>query len=149
MAGILRRLIPKAVVLSVAVIFLGGGGQVASGAAANESVRPLPPYARTAFAYGIGATEAVLVGYVNARGSETTARFQLGRSRPYGRSFPLGPPEHRYYGHDRSEIEAGAGPLRPGTTYHFRIVAKSAGGNAYGKDQTFKTLPRRRRLNAN
>jgi hypothetical protein len=136
----------KVISLAAAVIcgisILSAGGQLASGAAANESAKPVPPYARTAFAYGISSTEAVLVGYVNARGSETTARFQLGRSKSYGRFFPLGPPEHRYYGHHRSEIEAGVGPLRPGTTYHFRIVAKSAGRKAYGKDQTFKTLPR-------
>jgi hypothetical protein len=56
------------------------------------------------------------------------------------------------YGHSTSETSAGAGTtpvsataqlsgLTPGTTYHFRVVATSAGGTVPGADATFETKP--------
>ncbi len=127
--------------LVVAAVALGPGGQVAE-AGAHVPAEPLSPYSRTGFAEGIEKTSVVLVGFVNARGSSTTARFQVGRTKSYGRSFPPGPPEHFYSGYHPSEIEQGVDGLRPGTTYHFRLVATSDGGVTYGKDETFRTLPR-------
>jgi hypothetical protein len=127
---------------AIAFSILVANGQVASAEAADEPAGPPSPYARTAFAYGIVKTEAVLIGYVNARGSSTTAQFQVGRTKSYGRWFPPGPPEEFYSGHHSSEVEQGVGRLRPGTTYHFRLVATNEGGKTYGKDKTFRTLPR-------
>jgi hypothetical protein len=129
-------------VFATAFSILVANGQVASAEAADEPAGPPSPYARTAFAYGIGKTEAVLIGFVNARGSSTTAQFQVGRSKSYGRWFPPGPPEEFYAGHHSSEVEQGVDRLRPGTIYHFRLVATNAGGKTYGKDKTFTTLPR-------
>jgi hypothetical protein len=129
-------------VSATACSILATNGQVASAEAADEPAGPLPPYARTAFAYGIVKTEAVLIGFVNARGSSTTAQFQVGRTKSYGRWFPGGQPEEFYSGHHSSEVEQGVDGLRPGTTYHFRLVATNEGGKTYGKDKTFRTLPR-------
>jgi hypothetical protein len=129
----------------------GGDGAANSAAvpALDEGLRmlssaggPGPPYARTGFAYGISKREAVLIGFVNARGVSTTARFQVGRTKSYGRWFPAGPPEQFYSGHHSSEIEQGVDGLRPGATYHFRLVATNVGGTTHGKDKTFRTLPR-------
>jgi hypothetical protein len=131
-----------AAVFAAAIFASGAGGQIASGAAPAELVEPLSPYARTAFAYGIVKTEAVLIGFVNARGSSTTARFQVGRTKSYGRWFPAGQREHFYSGHHPSEVEQGVDGLRPGTTYHFRLVATNAGGTTYGRDKTFRRLYR-------
>jgi hypothetical protein len=136
------KLILLTAVFAASFFVLGASGQIASGAAANEPAEPLTPYARTGFAYSIDSIEAVLVGFVNARGSETTARFQVGRTKSYGRWFPQGPPEHFYFGYHPSEVETGVGRLRARTTYHFRLVATNAGGTTYGKDKTFRTRPR-------
>jgi hypothetical protein len=54
------------------------------------------------------------------------------------------------YGHSTRAVSAGAGPngvpatvtlagLRARTTYHYRVVATSAGGTAVGSDRTFTT----------
>jgi hypothetical protein len=124
---------------AIAFSILVANGQVASAEAADEPAGPPSPYARTAFAYGIVKTEAVLIGYVNARGSSTTAQFQVGRTKSYGRWFPPGQPEQFYSGHHSSEVEQGVDRLRPGITYHFRLVATNEGGKTYGKDKTFRT----------
>jgi hypothetical protein len=129
-------------VFAAAFSILAANGQVAGAEAADEPAGPPSPYARTAFAYGIGKTEAVLIGFVNARGSSTTAQFQVGRTKSYGRWFPPGPPEEFYAGRHSSEVEHGVDHLRPGITYHFRLVATNEGGKTYGKDKTFTTLPR-------
>jgi hypothetical protein len=47
-----------------------------------------------------------------------------------------------YGGYHPSEVEQAVDGLRPATTYHFRLVATSEGGVTYGKDETFRTLPR-------
>jgi hypothetical protein len=128
--------------LGVALVLLGYGGQIPSDASANEPPEPLSPYSRTGFAEVMSSSEAILVGFVNARGSSTTVRFQIGRSNAFGRWFPPGPPEHFYSGYHPSEIEQGVDGLRPATTYHFRLLATSEGGVTYGKDETFRTPPR-------
>jgi len=127
----------------VAALFgLGPGGGITGDAGANEPAEPLSPYARSGFAEVMGSSEAILVGFVNARGSSTTARFQIGKTKSYGRWFPPGQPEHFYSGYHPSEVEQGVDGLRPATTYHFRLVATSEGGVTYGKDETLRTLPR-------
>ena len=137
-----RLQLSLAAATATAILAFGASGQIASAEAADEPAGPPSPYARTAFAYGIVKTEAVLIGYVNARGSSTTAQFQVGRTKSYGRWFPPGQPEQFYSGHHSSEVEQGVYGLRPGTTYHFRLVATNEGGKTYGKDKTFRTLPR-------
>jgi len=131
-----------AAAFATAIFAFGASGQIASAVGTDEPAGPLPPYARTGFAYGIVKTEAVLIGFVNARGSSTTAQFQVGRTKSYGRWFPPGPPEEFYAGRHSSEVEQGVDRLRPGITYHFRLVATNEGGKTYGKDKTFRTLPR-------
>jgi hypothetical protein len=106
--------------------------------ATDEPAKALSPYARTGFAFGVGKTGVVLVGFVNARGSSTTARFQLGKTKAYGRRYPS---EYYFSGHHASELEQGVLGLRPRTTYHFRLIATNDGGTTYGKDKTFRTLP--------
>jgi hypothetical protein len=135
-----RRLQFSLAVASATVIFaFGASGQIASAVATDEPAEPLPPYARTGFAFGVDKTGVVLVGFVNARGSSTTARFQIGKTKAYGRSYPS---ELYFSGYHASELEQGVLGLRPRTTYHFRLVAMNDGGTTYGKDKTFRTLPR-------
>lgn len=124
---------------ATAIFAFGASGQIASALAIDEPAESLSPYARTGFAFGVDKTSVVLVGFVNARGSSTTARFQVGSTKAYGRWYPS---ERYFSGYHASELEQGVLGLRPRTTYHFRLVATNDGGTTYGKDKTFRTLPR-------
>jgi len=128
------------VATAATVLFILGASARLAGSAAAEDL--LSPYARTGFVYAIGKRDAVLIGFVNPRGAYTSARFQVGTTKSYGRSYPPGEPERFYSGYHPAEVEEGAVGLQPGTTYHFRLVATSEGGTTYGKDKTFRTRPR-------
>lgn len=141
--GLRAQIISVFVAGWLAFLLIGGDAGVARGAAVGESKAGLLPNARTTRAVGIGRTAAVLEGFVNARGTETTVRFEIGRTRSYGRSFPPGEPEHFYERNEPVGVEEAVDRLRPGTMYHFRLVATSVAGTRFGKDETFRTLPRR------
>ena len=96
----------------------------------------VPPDAATGSASGITTTSATLNGTVDPNGRDTTFYFELGTSTSYGTKTAT---------HDAGSAtspqaeSAGVGGLKPGTTYHFRIVATSDAGTATGKDATFVT----------
>ena len=98
---------------------------------------PGPPTA-TGSATGIGDQQATLNGTVNPVGYSTSFRFEYGTDTDYGRSVPI--PEASA-GAGQANIAASTivGGLRPGTTYHYRLVATNVGGTSYGEDQTFTT----------
>jgi Fibronectin type III domain len=94
------------------------------------------PTASTSGASGVQGTQAALNGTVNPDGVDTHYYFQYGETTAYGSST--------------SPVDAGSGinsvpesatvtGLKPGTTYHYRIVATSAGGEVKGSDQTVTT----------
>ncbi len=81
-----------------------------------------------------------LHGTVNPNGGTTTYHFDFGVTEAYGQSIP------------GSEVSVGSGTepvslsqlvegLPPGVPYHYRIVAKNAGGATIGEDQFFMTPP--------
>lgn len=86
-------------------------------------------------------TTATLKTTIDTGNADTTYRFEYGTSAAYGASIPV----------PGADIGAGLeGPvttgqelsdLQPGTTYHYRVVASNALGQAAGADQTFTTLP--------
>jgi hypothetical protein len=98
---------------------------------------PGPVEAVTGTASDIQEEEATLNGTVNPRGYDAKYYFQYGETTTYGASTPEG------------DAGAGSSPvaatpatithLRPGTTYHFRLVATSGGVISEGHDQTFTT----------
>ena len=117
------------------------------GAAAATSAPvlvPPKPTVVTGRAKKIGLRKATLRGLVTPNGEETTYWFQYGRTKHYGK---------------RTQVRAaGAGAgrpvsvlvkrLKPGKTYHFRLVATSVSGRTYGVDRKFRTKkpkPHRRR----
>jgi hypothetical protein len=125
--------------LLIGSLFMAGAAR-ADVAMAGESGEPLPPYARTTYAEPLGARGAILLGFVNARGTSTTVQWEIGRTKSYGRTVPPTDLIEHFYGFDEPvDVEEVVVGLRPGTTYHFRLVAKSAGGTTYGKDRTFRT----------
>jgi hypothetical protein len=100
---------------------------------------PASPLVGSPDATAITQTTAMLGAMVNPSLSPTTYHFAYGSSDSYG----LSTPESGSVGADSSPHPAAAAisGLSPGTTYHFRIVATNAIGNASTPDQTFTTAP--------
>jgi streptogramin lyase len=96
------------------------------------------PGAGTAAATDISPVAATLRGTVNPRNAATTYRFEWGATTGYGRTTPAvgigAAPD--LSDHD---VAAEIGGLASGTTYHYRVVAESPGGVAYGPDASFTT----------
>jgi hypothetical protein len=94
------------------------------------------PAASTEPADGVGPDRATIHGTINPNGVPTKYFFQYGISTSYGAET-----SQQAAGSDTSShpVSADLHGLTPGTTYHFRAVASSNGGAAYGSDQTFTT----------
>ncbi len=95
------------------------------------------PTAVTLPASGVTATGATLNGSVNAGNDSTNVTFQYGLTTAYGTTVtasqsPLG-------GVTTTAVSRAIGGLTTGQTYHFRVVAESSSGTAYGEDQVFST----------
>jgi hypothetical protein len=102
----------------------------------------LPPAVATQPADQVHATSAVLHASVNPNGLPTTYRFEYGRTTAYGSTTPRASAGS---GTAPMEAEARIEGLRPGVTYHFRIVATNAAGTSAGLDSAFTTLEPRLR----
>jgi hypothetical protein len=99
---------------------------------------PLPA-TETTEAYGVEATESVLVGKIGSHSEETEYRFEYGTTSAYGNTVPEMSEDIVVSDEDR-EVEEAILDLEPATTYHYRLVATSASGTVIGRDQTFTTL---------
>jgi hypothetical protein len=113
-------------------------GSSTSGARTFTTVAA-PPVVGGEQATDRGPDSATLRGKVTAFGLATTFHFEYGLSDAYGSRAPL-----------ENERSAGSAQapafvaqiikgLKPLTTYHFRIVAHNAAGDAVGGDHTFTT----------
>jgi Concanavalin A-like lectin/glucanases superfamily len=102
-----------------------------------NSMAPLPEV-QTTEAYGVEDTEAIMLGTVDPRGSETSYVFQYGPTKAYGTTLPE-EIEETVVGNEPREVEEVAEDLQPETTYHYRIVATSDAGTVVGQDQTLTT----------
>jgi hypothetical protein len=111
-------------------------GQTYSSPVQSFTTRIPQPGATNAHASWITNIAATVGGQVSPHGFATTYHFDYGTTAAYGRSSPA--------------LSAGTGSgdvavsftlpgLRPGTTYHYRLVAQSAGGTVVGDDQQFTT----------
>lgn len=108
-------------------------------ASATFGPPPDPPGAITDPAQPVGPFSAVLRGRVNPNDFAVgECYFEIGTSAEYGRKYACAPSD---LGSGSSYVAArsGSGTLKPGTTYHFRLVAKNVGGTSVGGDQTFTT----------
>jgi hypothetical protein len=85
----------------------------------------------------VTASSADLTARIDPNGSDTTYRFEYGTSSAYGASVPV-PNGDAGAGHGVVAVsEALAGLSANVTTYHWRLVASSAGGTTSTADQTF------------
>jgi hypothetical protein len=97
------------------------------------------PSVVTGSASAVGATSATVAGSVNPNGQATTYHFDYGTSTTYGAQAPAPPDPSAGSGTTSQPVSANLTGLSPGTTYHYRLVAKNASGTQVGSDQTFAT----------
>ncbi len=103
----------------------------------TEPIAVAVPVVSSGDADNVTATSARLTGTVNPSGASTEYRFEYGtNSTSYG--------SHTGWisaGNGSSEIGVAVdiGNLNPGTTYHYRLVAKNSAGTTAGDDKTFTT----------
>ncbi len=95
---------------------------------------PLPT---TLAAADIGDQTSTLAASVNANGSATDVIFEYGLTAEYGKTVAASPA--RLTGTGEVQVGASLSGLLPGMTYHYRVVASSAGGTRFGGNQTFTT----------
>ena len=100
-----------------------------------------PPSVVTGSASGVGQSSATVSGSVTPNGEATTFGFDYGITTVYGAQAPAPPDPNVGSASSAEPVWATLAGLAANTTYHFRIVATSAGGTSYGGDQTFTTLP--------
>jgi hypothetical protein len=96
------------------------------------------PVSTTEGATEVKAHTATLHGNVNPQGSDTHYQFEYGTTTGYGASVPV-PAGDVGAGTASVPVSAAISGLEVGTTYHFRVVATSAEGTAYGADAQFET----------
>lgn len=112
-------------------------GRSVTGDAHEFATLPLAPTAVTVGAAGQGDMRAVLYGAIDAHHAATTSyHFQYGPTTTYGLESPEATLSESS---DIEDVAFEPSELAPDSTYHYRIVATSAGGTTYGADETFTT----------
>jgi sugar lactone lactonase YvrE len=114
----------------------------------TESVSPVvsfdsplvAPGVTTGAAGSITTDAAELTGTIDSVGSQTTFHFEYGLTTAYGLSVPAGGEANAGNSRTPRDVSRAVAGLQPGTTYHFRLVAKNAAGESAGVDRTFTTL---------
>jgi len=118
------------------LVATSAGGTVVGSDATFTTTKTPAPVVLTAAPTSVSTTSATVNATVNPSGVATNYYFQYGTTSGYG--------------HDTTTHSAGSGTtatafssavsaLTPGTTYHYRVVAVSAGGTVVGHDVTFTT----------
>ncbi len=123
------------------LVATNANGTTNGGDARFTTIASPPPGATTGASQGVTEVAATLTGVVNTHGLATTYHFDFGTTTSYGSTTR---PGTLAAGTGSVNVSARLSRLRPGTTYHYRLVAHSAAGTTYGRDRTFKTLPRLR-----
>ncbi len=115
-----------------------GGDTTHQGSSGKTAVKvkAVKPTVTTKKASGVKSTSATLHGSVKPGGAKTTYFFEFGTSKSYGSKTG----KHTLKAGDTTRsVAAVIKGLKPGTKYHFRLVAKNSAGTVNGKDVTFTT----------
>jgi hypothetical protein len=94
------------------------------------------PVVTTGAAASITTTGATLGGLVNANDQATTYQFQYGKTTAYGTTTGAASAGN---GTNAVTVSRALTGLKPGKTYHYRLVANNSSGPTNGLDKTFKT----------
>ena len=121
--------------MSFRAIALIAGALLAAGIVAGEASAAMPT-AITGSVSAVGGTSATLNGSVNPGGTATDWWFEYGTSASYGSKSAT-----TAAGSGSANVAVSSTPtgLAPGTTYHYRLVAKNSFGTANGGDGLFTT----------
>jgi photosystem II stability/assembly factor-like uncharacterized protein len=111
-------------------------GGTAYGADKTLTTPAAVPSVTTNAPLSISANGATLYGSVNPNGQATSYWFEYGLTNAYGEATTVGSPSSVLYA---LGVADDIGGLAPATTYHYRLVAESAGGTSYGQDREFTT----------
>jgi hypothetical protein len=128
MTNRLRRVLALVIGVGMAAVATGVSS-IAAAAAALPSVVTGPPS-------GVVVTEATLSGDVDPNGAPTTYDFEYGTGPDYGLQTT---PVNAGAGVQDQGVAARLDGLTPGTTYYYRLVARSSAGASYGSAATFHT----------
>ncbi len=112
------------------------GGTVVGSDATFTTTKTPAPLVVTGAATGVSTSSATVSATVDPNGIATTYHFQYGTSAGYGRDTAT---HSAGSGTTAAPFAAALSGLAAGTTYHYRVVAVSAGGTVAGHDATFTT----------
>jgi hypothetical protein len=121
-----KRTVPAAAV-AAAVALVGFGG----------IARAAAPTATTGPATAVGSTTAKVTGTVVPGGQSTTWHVEYGTTTTYGSQTAS---VNAGSGNAAVSITSTLANLKPGATYHYRVVAKNTAGTSNGGDAVFTTL---------
>ena len=102
-------------------------------------VGPGPPLVSTGVTSAIGELSVRVHGEINPSGLASSYHFEYGTTTGYGSHTS---DSTIAQGTSAVAVSRRLTGLRPGTTYHYRLVAANSAGTSYGADRTFKTAPR-------
>ncbi|HUA73714.1 MAG TPA: hypothetical protein VL988_03060 [Solirubrobacteraceae bacterium] len=99
-----------------------------------------PPRSESPESNAVTGHGATLQGALDPSGQETTYQFEYGTTLAYGSTAPA-VPAAAGSGWSVEHVSQTLKGLAAGTTYHYRLVAKSVVGTTYGPDAVFSTAP--------
>jgi hypothetical protein len=98
---------------------------------------PLPSISDEAV-FNVDHDSAAVHAWINPNGQETTYQFEYGPAGSYESVTPTTPASIGS-SHEKQVVIAELGGLASNTTYHYRVVARTAGGVSIGRDRRFTT----------
>jgi hypothetical protein len=116
------------------------GSHTLKGKDATFTTRKAPPTVngQPAFASNVSQLGATLDGVVDPGNVLTSYHFAYGTTIAYGSVAPVPDESVPIDNHDNPVTQVLVG-LKPGTIYHFALIANSPGGTTVGPDETFQT----------
>jgi hypothetical protein len=115
----------------------GGAGRSHFDRVRLTAVSTNPPIVTTDAASSLTQTGATLNGTVNPVGQTASVSFSYGPTSAYGSTVTATPAT--VSGSTASAVSADLTGLPADSTWHYRVVAETAGGQVVGEDQTFAT----------
>jgi alpha-tubulin suppressor-like RCC1 family protein/phosphodiesterase/alkaline phosphatase D-like protein len=115
----------------------GGGGRSHFDRVRLTALPTNPPIVTTDAASSLTQTGATLNGTVNPLGQTASVSFSYGPTSAYGSTVTATPAT--ISGSTALAVSADLTGLPADSTWHYRVVAETAGGQVVGEDQTFTT----------